>query len=439
MKRKLVSLILIILISLAGGIYLYLDNYKIAFENMIVAESDILVYVESESSLFYRIEKALLEREDEKGREKALKNYRIINNNLERLFILGLSSYGLDYRPLEQQNIALVLDFGRKAPLLRMRIGKYFTRESGFFKLKDKYKDDLIESNILKSNQDLYMNIYRGYYIFTLNPTTLGLYEKELREGRVNENFVANLDRKSMYMIDFRKFLGEKILTGENNINYLIGYLDYEDESFIFNNKLTFDNNEISSYFEPERQKRLGYYLESDSRGIYISNNSLSELAFLIFVYRFASEDIAMDIGGFNWSSVIDKIGTEAYIDLEGRSGVIALRESDFFKFIFSMFLERTADNAYRINDEYKLYIEDNLLFVNKLLERRDVSSLKGEDVLKLKLSIDYIMSIFAMEGICSDKSYIKVEVKNKDKDIELNIEIKDCFYSDFFEAIRNR
>jgi hypothetical protein len=421
---------------LSGAVIIYLNFYKISYKEMIPAETDMIIYLEKDKNFSKELE-GLLDYFEKEENRKIGEDYISLRNNINRIVILGLASYGIDYRPISQQDLVAVFDFGKKFPVAKFKLSKYFSREGNVYKLKEVYKNELISKNILKENENFYLSSYRGYQILSFNKKAIEKYKIELGKNKKNDKFIKNIDGRSMYMIDFDKFLKEPLIIGGNTLDNITGSFGVESGSINIYNTLNFKEDKLSHSYSPENNKILDKYVKKD-KGLYINNESLADTVFFITVYLSSIYDIGIDnFKGLDWSTLLEKIGTEVYIDIEGKSGVVTLKDPNFFIFMFELLLPRGEKGEYIVNDDFVFYLQDNLLFINEILPENFDSKIDSEDIIKLNLPMKYLSSFHGNACECGGK--LSLIVKNSDNKVKMNIVLKDILNDKFKEKLVNK
>lgn len=423
MKKKLIGLTVFLIILISLTCILFTIKYKKPFEEMIVQESSFIYY--NEKNL--KSNKEFLELFGEvEELKKVSETYKKVFTYLDRFFVLGLSTYGINYNSLEKQDLLLVMDFGNKYPFLWFKLHKYFDKQDGIYVLNKKYKEKMIKKKILKEENDIYLMAYRGYYVLSLNKDVFSKYKKELIKEKTNEKFTKNLNRKNMYMLDFEKALGHDTLVGENNFDYLLGYLDFNQDKVLSENLVKLKEDKLAKYITPSENKMIDYYIK-DEKGLYISNSALSDIIYMLFVFNFKMQDMPATFDTLNWSALTDRIGTEAYIDIKEKNAAISLKDSEFFRFFAKLLLQQDEDGGYIINKDNKIYIEDDILFLNKKMDKGEEHKSKPEDLLKLKVTMKDIFEMLKVENTYSDDCSVDVIGKNIDGQLRIRIEIDSC------------
>lgn len=436
MKKKIIaSIILSIVFIGVAGTYIGIRKYKVDFKDLLVEESDFVFYSEPNEKVAIRVENLIevLNIEDEK-KEKAKKSFNDLNKILDRAMVLGLASYQIDYNPIEKQKLLVIFDTGYKYPLINFKIKKYFKREGNFGVLKEKYRDKLKENGIINDN-NIYLFNYRGYQILSFNKNALEEYKDELKRNKRNEVFVNNLENEHMYMVDFEKLLGKEFVLGENTLDYLVGYLEIGENKIKLKNKIEFKNDNLSMYFSPSLDQSLASYIHRKNT-IYLNNQSLGDIIFLFFIYNI---DI-LNVQSLNWSSLAERIGNEAYFDLEHRSGAIELKDPNFFSFIFNLVLEKGSDGEFILGEGTKLYIKDNLLFVNEVIEKGEEKLVEEGDLIVANIDLNILFNLLGIDYITKEECPININVKNVDGKVYINLDFDSCFYEELikgFETIK--
>lgn len=421
---------------LIGAVIIYFNFYKIPYKELIPAETDMIIYLEKDKNFSKELNGVLDYFEKEEHR-KIGESYITLRENIDRLIILGLATYGIDYRPLVQQELVAVFDFGKKFPFVRFKLSKYFSKEGKVYKLKDSYKKELIEKNILPENGNLYLSSYRGYYLLAFNEKSIEKYKKELLKHDKNEKFIKNIDGRNMYMFDFDKLLKDPLVIGGNTIDSIVGTLEVKAGDIGIYNTINFKEGKLSHFYSPENNKILDKYVKKD-RGLYINSESLADTVFFITVYLSSIYDIGLeDFKGFNWSMFLEKIGTEAYIDVEGKSGVVTLKDPKFFKFMFDLLLPRGEEGEYIVNNDFLFYLQDNLLFINEVLPENFDSKIDSEDIINLNLDMTSLGSFHDKACDCGGK--LSIVVKNSDSKVKMNIVLKNILNDKFKESFINK
>ena len=421
---------------LIGAVIIYLNFYKIPYKELIPAETDMIIYLEKDKNFSKELEGVVdyFEKEEHK---KLGENFIVLREHIDRLIILGLATYGIDYRPITQQELVAVFDFGNKFPIAKFQLTKYFYKEGKVYRLKDGYKKELIDRNILKEDESLYLSGYRGYYILAFNEKSIERYKKELLKHDRNEKFIKNIDGKNMYMFDFDKLLKEPLIIGGNTLDNINGTLEVKSHDLGIYNVLNFKEDKLSHFYSPEANKILDKYVKKD-RGLYINSESLADTVFFITVYLSSIYDIGLeDFKGFNWSTFLEKIGTEVYIDIEGKSGVVTLKDPKFFKFMFELLLPRGEKGEYIVNEDFVFHLQDNLLFINEVLPENFDSKIDSEDIINLNLDLKNLGSFHDKACECGGK--LSIVVKNSDNNVKMNIVLKDILNDKFKENLINK
>lgn len=421
---------------LIGAVIIYLNFYKIPYKELIPAETDIIIYLEKDKNFSKELEGVVdyFEKEEYK---KIGESFITLRENIDRLIILGLATYGIDYRPLTQQEIVAVFDFGKKFPFIGFKLSKYFYKEGKFYKLKDSYKKELVDRNILKEADDIYLSNYRGYQVIAFNEKSIERYKEELLKHDKNEKFLKNIDGRNMYMFDFDKLLKEPLVIGGNTIDNITGTFEVKDRDMGIYNVINFKEDKLSHFYSPESNKILDKYVKKD-RGLYINSESLADTVFFMTVYLSSIYDIGIEnFKGLNWSTLLEKIGTEVYIDIEGKSGVVTLKDPKFFKFMFELLLSKGDKGEYLVNDDFVFYLEDNLLFINEVLPENFDSKIDSEDIINLNVAMKNLGSFHDKACECGGK--LSVVVKNSDNKVKMNIVLKDILTDKFKESFINK
>lgn len=421
-KNKYIFIITIILIlSISSTLYIH----RISFENLIVKESDFIAYFENDKELSQNIENHLKNfLDDESKGKKLVKTYKNINKNLNRFFILGLGNKNIDYRPIDKQNLFLVLDFGYKYPMAKFTLNKYFQKTEKGLILKEKYKKDLIEKNILKAQQDIYLFYYKSYYILSLNPDSLIKYKELLKENTINSKLVEQIKFKTMYAIDFENFMGNFFKA--NNIDdipieIILGEIKYNENSISINNSILFKNNKLDFYFVDSSSKSLDKFIQ-DKQGIYISNKNILTFISSIFIGK-KLENNNINFNSINWDSLQDKFGNELYIDFENKSAVIQILDTNFVRFILNFIAKRENENTYIIDDTIQVIIVDNYIFINGEIKEANFKTLESNDFLYLNINSNFLFNFFNINKT-NNFNFIFTG-KRAENDIKLNVEIK--------------
>jgi|GEM_PF-3701230 len=421
-KSRYIFIITIIIIL---GISFTLYIHRIPFENLIVKDSDFIAYFENDKDLSKNIENYLVDSFDDENRtNKLIKSYKNINKNLKRFFILGLGNKNLDYRPIDKQDLLIILDFGYKYPLAKFTVNEYFHNTEKGIILKEKYKKDLTEKNILKKHQDIYLFYYKSYYILSLNPKTLIKYKSLLKENTTNHKLVEQIKFKNMYAIDFENFMGN--FFKDNNISdvpidIICGKINFYDNNIKIRNSIIFNDSKLDFYFKDQYVKSLDKFIQN-KQGLYISNKNLLTFISTIFIGK-KLDNNNINLNNINWDSLQDKFGDELYIDFENKSAVIKILDINFFRFILNFISKRENENTYIIDDKFKIIIVDNYLFINEEIKESNFKTLKNNDFLYLNINGNFLLNLF---GINKDKdlNFVFSGEKNKN-DIQLDIEIK--------------
>ncbi len=433
-KRILISIILSILFVTTVGVYFGIKYYKIDFENLIVEESDFLFYSEQNEKVATRVEAIidLLNIEEEK-KEKVKKSFNDLNKLIDRAMVLGLASYQIDYNPIERQKLVVVFDTGNKYPLVNIKMKKYFKSDGDFKVLKEKYREKLKENGIINGNNNIYLYNYRGYQILSFNKNALSEYENEVKKEKQNETFVKNLKNEHMYIIDFERLLGKELVLGENTFDYLLGYIEVGENKINLKNKLEFKNNNLSMYFSPDEDRVLSKYVHKKNT-LYLNNQSLGNIVFLFFVY---SVDM-LNVQSLNWSALAERIGDEAYFDLEKKTGAVELNDPSFFNFIFNLVLEKGSNGEFIIGTNTKLYIRGNILFINEILEAGENNIVEKGDLIIANLDLNTLFNLLSINYKTKENCPISINMKNVDEKVFFNLEFDSCFYEKLIKGIES-
>lgn len=430
MKMKTNKIYLFLIALLIGAGIIYFNFYKISYKNMIPSETDTFVYLEKDLDLSDELVEILEDFNNEEYK-KIVKNYLFLRENIKRIMLMGMARYNIDYRSIDKQDIVAVLDFGNKYPFVRFKVSKYFKKEKSYYKLNDKYREKLMEKGIFKEENDLYLSIYRGYYILSLNQEAADLYLKELSKKYKNEKFVSAINGQNMYMIDFEKLLRNKFVLGENTLDTMVGTIDFENKSFLIQNTINFKEDKLSDYYNPEKNKVLDKYVKKDD-GLYINSESLSDVIFLMTVYLSSIYNRDIKFNGLDWSLLLEKVGTEAYIDIDGKSGVLTLKDPKFFKFMFELLLPKGKEGEYIVAENFNLYLQDNLLFINEILPENFESGIEPDDLMSLVVEMSKLSEIYGGSYTCDAK--LKIKVKNAGDKINMNVDFINIFNEEFKE-----
>ncbi len=433
-KRVIFSIIVGVVFTALIGTYFGIKYYKVDFEDLIVEESDFMFYSEQNEKVAVRVENLIeiLNIEEEK-KEKVKKSFSDLNKIIDRAMILGLASYQIDYNPIEKQKLLIALDTGYKYPLVNIKIKKYFSKQGDFRILKEKYREKLKENGIIKGDNNVYLFSYRGYQILSFNKNALDEYKRELKSGKINEVFVDNLENDHMYMLDFERLLGKEFVLGENTLNYLVGYIDVEETKITLRNKIEFKNDNLSMYFSPSNERNLSSYAHKNNT-LYLNNKSLGDIIFLIFVYNVDM----LNVQSLNWSSLAERIGNEAYFDLKKKNGVIELNDPNFFSFIFNLVLEKGEEGEFIIGEDTKIFIKDNLLFINEVLEEGENDIIEDGDLVVANLELNTLFELLEINYRTINNCPINISVKNIEGKVFINLEFDSCFYEELIKGVES-
>lgn len=420
MNKKKIMLISLGILSIFFIISISMKIHRIELENLIVEESNFIAYFEQDKDLSNNIEKNLGNFiTEEKELNKLLKNYRKINRNLQRFFILSLEDKkGINF---SKKDFILVLDFGYRYPLGKFTMNRYFNKTPRGRVLREKYKADLVEKNILKESDDIFLLYYKSYYIISLSPDTLSSYKKKLKKNSINEKLVDNLSFKNMYALDFQK-IARQNLNLNLDIDIILGEFNFNDIGhFQINNIVKFKEKQSLFNFKKEHNKNLDKFIQN-KQGLYISNKDIFTFIISLFIDSHISKE---GFGNINLEGLLDKFYDEIYIDLESRSAVIKALDINFFRFILNFIAQEKTDNTYIIEDKLKVLISDNYLFFNDKLEKTNFKTFKDNEFIYLNINTNLLFDLLRIRSNIKRDFNIEFTGKAQENNLKLNIELK--------------
>lgn len=317
--KKLYGLF-VLLIIIAGGILGFNYVYKLSPRDFISDDTIMIYALQKKISPEKYAEQAEIAKD--LGYNFDVEKAEELNRYISQLYVVADGNLIMG-----DMNVAGIVDTGLWYPFAIKESTKYFDKDGEFYKLKDEYKKELRDLELIKKEEikDIYAVFHRGQIIFSENKIFLKKFieKKSSYNAKIEEILDKNKNSEfGVLVYNNSKYpaTGVEAISATWDINKKEGKVDVK----------VYGVPEIFAGFElqPNERKILKY---ADKNRLYISMGNFTSLENLIFnKYVFGNKEaITMmwqGMFGITPQEILQDIDGEVILDFENESAMVPFK-----------------------------------------------------------------------------------------------------------------